>query len=163
MADLLHMDGMDMESIGRKGTMVGTLNYLAPEMIKFNSATMGTDIWALGCIIFKMLTGNVPFSGTNTYSVFPKIVNKDLEYPETLSVEAVALIDSMLMLNPNERLGAPDSSKGIDGLKKHPFFNGIDFTNPKSLCISEELRRYIEGEKEVIPEFIPRKSIFSLD
>ena len=152
-----------MQNMGRKGTMVGTLNYLAPEMIKFNCATMGTDIWALGCIIFKMLTGNVPFAGTSTYMVFPKIVNKDLEYPESLSVEAVALIDSMLMLNPNERLGAKDSPHGIEGLKKHPFFSGIDFSNPKSLCISEELRNYIEGDKVRVPDLMPRKSIFSLD
>jgi serine/threonine protein kinase len=49
---------------------VGTVNYLAPEMIKNNMASMATDIWTLGCILFKMLTGSVPFTGTNTYKVF---------------------------------------------------------------------------------------------
>lgn len=54
----------------RKGTFVGTINYLAPEMINNSSASMATDIWALGCIFFKMLTGSVPFTGTNTIKVF---------------------------------------------------------------------------------------------
>jgi 3-phosphoinositide dependent protein kinase-1 len=49
----------------RRGTFVGTLNYVAPEMIQNNSAGMGTDIWSLGCIIYKLLTGSVPFTGTN--------------------------------------------------------------------------------------------------
>jgi len=50
--------------MSRKGTYVGTLNYLAPEMIKDSEANFGTDLWALGCILFKMLTGHVPFPGT---------------------------------------------------------------------------------------------------
>ncbi len=88
---------------------MGTINYVAPEMIQKNAASMATDIWSLGCIIYKLLTGNVPFTGTNSYLVFQKILKKDLEYPEFLSVDAVALIDSLLMLNPIERLGAPGS------------------------------------------------------
>mmetsp|Transcript_17812 Transcript_17812/g.24666 ORF Transcript_17812/g.24666 Transcript_17812/m.24666 type:complete len:106 (+) Transcript_17812:120-437(+) len=52
------------KQMSRKGTYVGTLNYLAPEMIKDKEAGFGTDLWALGCIIFKMLTGHVPFPGT---------------------------------------------------------------------------------------------------
>ena len=49
----------------RRGTFVGTLNYVAPEMIQDNDATLATDIWSFGCILYKMLTGNVPFTGTN--------------------------------------------------------------------------------------------------
>jgi 3-phosphoinositide dependent protein kinase-1 len=57
----------------RRGTFVGTMNYLAPEMIQNNAASMATDIWALGCIIFKLITGNVPFTGTNSFLVYQKI------------------------------------------------------------------------------------------
>jgi len=49
--------------IERRGTLVGTLNYMAPEMCDTWNATLATDLWALGCIIFKMSTGKVPFSG----------------------------------------------------------------------------------------------------
>ena len=43
--------------IERRGTLVGTLNYMAPEMLDHWQATLSTDLWALGCIIFKMATG----------------------------------------------------------------------------------------------------------
>jgi hypothetical protein len=56
-----------------------------------------------------MLTGVVPFSGTITPLVFKKILSKDIEYPENLSVEAIALIDGMLMIKPSERLGSPNA------------------------------------------------------
>lgn len=68
-ADQLKMS----KSMSRKGTYVGTLNYLAPEMIKDKEAGFGTDLWALGCIIFKMLTGHVPFPGTKQDQVYAAI------------------------------------------------------------------------------------------
>jgi serine/threonine protein kinase len=105
-----HMLETAFESEGdkeRRGTFVGTVNYLAPEMIHNNSASMSTDIWSLGCIIYKMLTGNVPFPGTDTVKVYKKILNKEIDYPAYLSPEAVALIDSLIMINPLERLGNP--------------------------------------------------------
>lgn len=56
--------GDDVSDMERRGTFVGTLNFVAPEMIKYNEACLATDLWSTGCIIFKMLTGVVPFPGT---------------------------------------------------------------------------------------------------
>ncbi len=39
-------------------------------MLKDNIAMAASDIWALGCIIYKMLVGDVPFSGTTDYYTF---------------------------------------------------------------------------------------------
>ena len=54
--------GSDGEPIlKRKDTYVGTLNYLSPEMVDEEEQGHPLDIWALGCILFKMFTGKVPF------------------------------------------------------------------------------------------------------
>lgn len=45
----------------RKDSFVGTLNYLSPEMIDEEEQGHPLDIWALGCILFKMFIGKVPF------------------------------------------------------------------------------------------------------
>ena len=45
----------------RKDSYVGTLNYLSPEMIDEEEQGHPLDIWALGCILFKMFIGKVPF------------------------------------------------------------------------------------------------------
>lgn len=47
----------------RRGTFVGTVNYQSPEMIDGEDQGHPMDIWALGCILFKMFTGVVPFKG----------------------------------------------------------------------------------------------------
>jgi 3-phosphoinositide dependent protein kinase-1 len=63
-ADFAKMGG------GRRGTMVGTINYVSPEMIKDQIAIPASDLWAFGCIIFKMHTGKVPFPGTVPQTVY---------------------------------------------------------------------------------------------
>jgi serine/threonine-protein kinase len=44
------------------GQVLGTLDYLAPELIKGELATTATDIYALGCLVFECLTGDPPFA-----------------------------------------------------------------------------------------------------
>lgn len=75
----------------------------------------------------------------------------------------MALIDAMLMINPMERLGSPGSTCGIENLKKHPFFNGIDFNQPKSLCLTDDHRSLITGVESPIatPIIDTRRSGFS--
>ena len=43
--------------LDRRGTMVGTMNYMSPEVIKEEEQGFPLDIWAAGCILFKMLYG----------------------------------------------------------------------------------------------------------
>ena len=54
----------------RRGTFVGTAYYVSPEMLKQNESGPASDIWALGCIIYRMLSGDVPFSGSTDYQTF---------------------------------------------------------------------------------------------
>ncbi len=50
------------------------------------------------------------------------------------------------MINPLERLGNPAQPGGIDNLKNHPFFEGCDFSNPKSLCLTIEQQAQVSGD-----------------
>mmetsp|Transcript_36431 Transcript_36431/g.27017 ORF Transcript_36431/g.27017 Transcript_36431/m.27017 type:complete len:101 (+) Transcript_36431:398-700(+) len=50
-----------------KGTFVGTVFYVSPEMLSDSVSTASCDLWALGCIIFRMYFGKVPFCGSNDY------------------------------------------------------------------------------------------------
>lgn len=58
----LDFHGQD-PNFDRRGTFVGTAYYVSPEMLQVNQATQASDLWALGCIIYKMLTGREPFQG----------------------------------------------------------------------------------------------------
>ena len=62
----------------RRGTFVGTLNYIAPEVILEEEHGLGIDIWAAGNLLFKMLSGTVPFKGTNQHKVFQDIKQRNI-------------------------------------------------------------------------------------
>lgn len=62
----------------RVDSFVGTVNYQSPEVIKGANQTLAVDIWALGNILFKMLTGKVPFKGTIPMQVYDDICKRNI-------------------------------------------------------------------------------------
>jgi serine/threonine protein kinase len=94
---------------GRRDTFVGTVNYQSPEVINSEEQGHPLDIWALGCILFKMFIGTVPFKGTNPMKVYNDIKARNIQWPENkdeiISKEAQDLINRMIQVEPNQRLG----------------------------------------------------------
>ncbi|KAJ3439694.1 serine/threonine-protein kinase pkga-related [Anaeramoeba flamelloides] len=118
----------NLESNSRKNrtNLVGTPNYLAPEVLlgKFGHS-FAIDWWAFGVIAFELVCGYPPFIGESIEDIFHNIVELNIYFDDFMSDEFVDLISLLLVEDPNERLGA----KGADEIKKHPFFEGIDWDN----------------------------------
>ena len=123
---------------------VGTPLYKSPEMVNDNISVPSMDLWALGCMIYEMLTGVTPFHDTNEMEVYDKIVECRYDKrPEGLDPDAADLIEKLLQLNPRERLGAgaEGSGYGYDTLKAHPFFASVnlwDIKQSKTAPIDQE-------------------------
>lgn len=110
---------------------VGTPDYLAPETIRGTGQDETSDWWSLGCILFEFLFGYPPFHDDSPEKVFKNVLERNIQWPpeseKVASAEARELIDKLLCMDQNERLGA----KGAEEIRTHPFFNGI--TNWESL------------------------------
>ena len=61
--------------VTRTGTTLGTVAYMAPEQIDGAGATERTDMWALGVVLFEMLTGRLPFNGATDVSLMNAVIN----------------------------------------------------------------------------------------
>jgi serine/threonine-protein kinase len=63
------------------GTLLGTVAYLAPEQVATGAADPRADLYALGVVLFEMLTGAVPYSGGTPLNVAYRHVNEDVPDP----------------------------------------------------------------------------------
>ncbi len=61
----------------QKGSIVGTFQYMAPEVLQGTEADARSDIFSLGCVLYEMLTGRRAFEGKSQLSVFTAILEKD--------------------------------------------------------------------------------------
>jgi eukaryotic-like serine/threonine-protein kinase len=65
-----------------EGTILGTLHYMAPEQVEGKEADARSDIWALGAVLYEMVTGVRPFQGDTAASVIGSILK---DHPPTVS------------------------------------------------------------------------------
>jgi serine/threonine-protein kinase len=63
LADFGLARGPDFTVLTRPGQVVGTLDYLAPELIRGEAATVASDVYALGCTLYACVAGHAPFAG----------------------------------------------------------------------------------------------------
>ena len=110
---------------------VGTAYYVAPEVLNKTGYGKDIDWWSVGVIFFEMLVGYAPFCSEDTKDVCYKVVNwkEYLRIPDEIQIsnEAEDLINKMIN-SSDERLG----KNGIEEIKRHPFFKGIDWDNIRS-------------------------------
>lgn len=83
----------------RKDTFVGTVNYQSPEVIDGEDQGHPLDIWALGCILFKMFINKVPFPGTQPMKVYAAIKSRNITWPDEEVVKARMSIDAIDLIN----------------------------------------------------------------
>jgi serine/threonine protein kinase len=122
--NILHNDGTEIKiadfgaSINKVSdrtviTNVGSPAYMAPELVTGAAqASHLTDIYALGVVMYFMLTGRLPFSGANTLSVIYQIVNTDPEPPVThrkeISPELNTVVMKAMAKDPAQRFATWD-------------------------------------------------------
>jgi eukaryotic-like serine/threonine-protein kinase len=66
---------LDVEGVTITGTVMGTSNYIAPEQARGQPVDDQTDVYSLGCVLYELLAGEVPYGGENFVSVAMRHVN----------------------------------------------------------------------------------------
>ncbi len=94
----------------RTGAVVGTPEYFAPEQIHGQRADARTDVWALGVLLYEMVTGRVPFEASSLVELYRRIDQADYPAPAALGValpaDVAALVAGCLRRRPSERFAS---------------------------------------------------------
>ncbi|CAD8151694.1 unnamed protein product [Paramecium pentaurelia] len=137
------------------GSICGTPNFMAPEVINQEQYGKKADIWSLGCTIIEMATGQPPYSEyKDAIAIMVKIgkSTKPPPIPEQLqSPEAKDFLSKCLQIDPKQRATA-------DELLKHPFLD-----EPKQSSLLKKKSSYTFNQKQVQTYKYQVKNSFLLD
>jgi eukaryotic-like serine/threonine-protein kinase len=78
------------------GTAVGTISYMSPEQARGEELDARSDLFSLGCVLYQLTTGILPFPGTTSAVVFDKILNSAPVAPVTLNPAVPAELERIL-------------------------------------------------------------------
>lgn len=108
---------------------------MAPELFtkKQANASPALDVWSLGCILYALLTGNLPFRGDKSQDLKTKIVNDPITFPSSknISEEAQHLIRRTMDKNPETRAS-------IFEITDHAWTNGRQFSAEEKEKIKQQ-------------------------
>ncbi|XP_063395071.1 serine/threonine-protein kinase greatwall isoform X2 [Cydia fagiglandana] len=105
--------------------ILGTPDYLAPELLLKQGHGPQVDWWALGVCLYEFMTGVPPFNDETPQAVFTNILSRNLEWPEgeeALSEEAVGAVEALLTMEPSDRPAA-------SAVKCMPLFRAVNWEN----------------------------------
>lgn len=92
------------EAVSSAAHFGGTIHYMAPELLKGNKADQRSDIWALGVVLYEMLTGKMPFQGKTGFELATAILREQaLAMPTSLPVSLRSIIMRCLSKDPSQR------------------------------------------------------------
>lgn len=113
---------------GLSGT-VGTPDYMSPEQLRGERGMAGSDIYAVGMILYEMLCGRTPFEGENVFAVMNQHVSQDppsiLKYNPDLSPELATVVMRAIRRDASKRYASIEEMahdlRNLDEVKPVPY------------------------------------------
>jgi hypothetical protein len=134
--------GQTSPGLTQVGAVVGTLQYLAPELIRGGTADDRADVWALGVVLYEMVTGRMPFEAQTIGDLSDKIGRAayppPAQYVSGVPRAVSDVIARCLKRNPAER---PDASELLRSVKQ---LEAVVSKPGLSADVSEAVTEYAE-------------------
>ncbi|XP_077068539.1 serine/threonine kinase 17a like isoform X1 [Siphateles boraxobius] len=130
-----------VDSVTEVREILGTPEYVAPEILDYEPISTATDMWSIGVLTYVMLTGESPFLGEEKQETFLNISQVNVDYSQDvfqgISDLAVNFIKSLLLKNPRKRAT-------VEQCLNHPWLR----VDPHHHTVDEQEASQSESEPE---------------
>ncbi|XP_063050307.1 cGMP-dependent protein kinase 1 [Engraulis encrasicolus] len=135
-------------SRGKSWTFCGSVGYVAPEVILCKGHTTAVDYWALGILIYELLSGRLPFPALDPLKAYVGILEgiDAVEFPKPIGKAAANLIKRLCRSNPSERLGSHRS--GVKDIYRHKWFERFDWEGVRQRSVTPPILPCIHHAQE---------------
>ena len=149
------------QSVSISGGIVGTYNYMAPEVFNNLAITAASDVYALGCVIYEMLDGQMLFDGQSTAAIIGahlKGITFDKPLPAGTPPGVIEILQIALAKDPLDRFAsASELAQELERVAQDriagPYLqleNALAARNwPEALTLAEQVRRYNPNYRDV--------------
>jgi len=99
--------GQQETTIARPGKIIGTPAYMSPEQARGKPVDTRMDIWSFGCVVFEMLSGQIPFKGDTIADMLACLIDREPDWellPRNTPRNMRVLLRRCLTKNPRRRL-----------------------------------------------------------
>lgn len=130
-------------------SVVGTIEYLAPEIVKKQGHDNKADFWSLGILLYELYTGHTPFDGAeNQFAVMKKTIDDNQKIDAGNHLKNAdedlkdLILNCLLQREPERRLA-------VNELKNHPFFDTINWEEASQLGLEPPIIPVIESSDDM--------------
>jgi len=111
----------DEETVELTHSVVGTLPYIAPELLRGAEASAASDLYALGVVMYEMATARRPFAAKTQAVLFSEILNREPTPARQINNSIPATLDDLIVrLLAKDPAKRPTAQEVIDGLRAAP-------------------------------------------
>ena len=112
-------------------TVIGTPNFIAPEILLGKGYSFPCDYWSIGVCIFYIFFGTLPFGNKaiELFDIYKEIIEQDPDYPNEADIEIKELIDGLLCKKASLRINS------LDKVQEQIFFKDFPWEDLKKMKI----------------------------
>ena len=134
----------DTQHTATGGVLIGTVSYLAPELVVDGRADARADVYAAGVVLFELLTGRKPHEGESPIQVAYRHVHHDVPAPSTLRPDIPDYVDALVARATSRDRGQRAADAGVLLHQLHR--------------VEQALREGLASDPELAADLLPRRT-----